>query len=118
MDNDDVHGVTVSREVCCQCDCETGNAGRYEDSLYAGDDGPYCEECWTDVPDRMSEAIAVLKADRIIHKRSISTLEADNERLRETAQGLIDNGQLTSFSKASVPSKYFVALSDELEQGN
>ena len=36
-------------ERCCKCDAPTGKAGREEDSLYAGADGPYCEECWCGV---------------------------------------------------------------------
>ena len=34
-------------EYCWLCDAPTGNAGRYEDSLYDTEEGgPYCEECW------------------------------------------------------------------------
>lgn len=35
-------------EYCCECEAPTGRAGRGEDSLYVGDAGPYCEECWDD----------------------------------------------------------------------
>ena len=33
-------------EHCCECDCHTGKAGAGDDSLYAGDYGPLCEECY------------------------------------------------------------------------
>lgn len=45
----------MEREHCCECDAETGRAGRFEDSLYAGDKGPYCEECWEDIPEEERE---------------------------------------------------------------
>ena len=32
-------------EYCCECGQPTGGAGRGEDSLYIGDDGPYCSAC-------------------------------------------------------------------------
>lgn len=32
-------------ELCCQCESPTGRAGRYDDSLYFGNHGPYCEDC-------------------------------------------------------------------------
>ena len=33
-------------ELCCDCDAATGRAGRADDSLYAGEYGPLCEECY------------------------------------------------------------------------
>jgi hypothetical protein len=33
-------------EYCCVCNQPTGRAGRADDSLYIGDDGPYCYECY------------------------------------------------------------------------
>lgn len=36
----------LTREICISCDGETGRAGKGEDSLYDGDDGPYCNECY------------------------------------------------------------------------
>ena len=36
-------GATL--EYCCKCGSATGRAGAGEDSLYIGDDGPFCEEC-------------------------------------------------------------------------
>ena len=44
-------------ELCCKCDDPTGRAGRHEDSLYAGDFGPYCEDCWGDVPEELFEIV-------------------------------------------------------------
>ncbi len=50
-------------ELCCECDGETGRAGAGEDSLYAGDKGPYCENCWYDLPEKFADEIARLRAD-------------------------------------------------------
>lgn len=33
-------------EYCIKCGEPTGNAGRTEDSLYVGHDGPYCISCY------------------------------------------------------------------------
>lgn len=39
----------MTSEMCCQCECPTGRAGRADDSLYTDNDwGPYCEDCWGD----------------------------------------------------------------------
>jgi hypothetical protein len=35
----------MSFEICCHCGNETGRAGRGEDSIYAGDLGPFCPDC-------------------------------------------------------------------------
>ncbi|EHJ49558.1 hypothetical protein DFW101_3562 [Solidesulfovibrio carbinoliphilus subsp. oakridgensis] len=35
-------------EHCCVCDNPTGRAGIGEDSLYVGDDGPFCESCFAE----------------------------------------------------------------------
>ena len=50
-------------ELCCECDGETGRAGAGEDSLYAGDFGPYCENCWYDLPEKFAGKIIRLRAD-------------------------------------------------------
>ncbi len=36
----------MSEEICSKCCGLTGKAGRGEDSLYYGDLGPFCGECW------------------------------------------------------------------------
>jgi len=55
----------MSLETCCECDEETGNAGRDEDSLYFGEAGPYCSQCYDDtisnLPDKLSEVEQSLK---------------------------------------------------------
>lgn len=38
-----------SLELCCECGCPTGRAGRGEDSLYIDDEGPFCEDCYKTV---------------------------------------------------------------------
>jgi len=48
-------------EYCCECDAPTDHAGAGEDSLYAGDRGPFCDECWSDLPDKLVEEIASLQ---------------------------------------------------------
>jgi hypothetical protein len=47
----------VKVELCCECQAETGRAGIAEDSLYAGGDGPYCEECWNDLREILAARI-------------------------------------------------------------
>ncbi len=58
-------------ERCCECDENTGRAGRADDSLYIDDTGPYCEECF----DRARRA-------------QLGTLAADNERLERWVNDL------------------------------
>lgn len=38
----------MTYETCTECGCETGKAGRGEDSLYSeyDDSGPYCGDCF------------------------------------------------------------------------
>jgi len=37
----------MKHEYCCKCDCETGNAGVGDGSLYLDNgDGPFCDECY------------------------------------------------------------------------
>lgn len=38
------------KEYCVECDCETEKAG--EDSLYFGDTGPLCEDCFDNMESR------------------------------------------------------------------
>lgn len=45
---------SASNEMCCKCHGQTGKAGGGDGSLYAGDYGPYCESCWSDVPDELA----------------------------------------------------------------
>ena len=47
----------MTLETCCECDAPTGRAGQGEDSLYAGNFGPYCEDCWDDVGDTLANEI-------------------------------------------------------------
>jgi hypothetical protein len=62
-----------SYEYCFLCDRETGKAGAVDDSIYCqhcyedGEDGPFCEECWT----------AHIKG----HERSQTKLTTANETL-------------------------------------
>ena len=54
----------MTLEICTNCGEPTGRAGRHEDSLYAGDFGPYCDECWTEVPNDLAEEL--IKKQRIV----------------------------------------------------
>lgn len=38
-----------AEERCYRCDALTGRAGKGEDSLYIGDHGPYCSECYNEL---------------------------------------------------------------------
>jgi phage terminase large subunit-like protein len=53
----------MTLEHCCACDRPTGRAGRGEDSLYAGDFGPYCEDCWCEVPEKLAALVATKGAE-------------------------------------------------------
>lgn len=37
----------MSLEYCFRCGDPTGRAGRGDDSIYIGDEGPFCEECYS-----------------------------------------------------------------------
>lgn len=53
-------GTTL--EYCCECEEPTGRAGRDEDSLYDGEDGPYCQPCYDDL--FVGDAIVAELGDR------------------------------------------------------
>jgi hypothetical protein len=63
-------------EYCCECDQATGNAGIMDDSLFAGHLGPYCEDCWGDLPAKLAE-----ENDSLLAK--IARLEAGIRAVRE-----------------------------------
>jgi hypothetical protein len=45
------------KEHCIECDALTGKAGEGDDSLYDKEgNGPYCEDCWTDLPEAVKES--------------------------------------------------------------
>ena len=53
------HGAVNARypgctlEYCCECGLPTGRTGAGDDSLFTEDGGPYCEECWMDLPEEV-----------------------------------------------------------------
>jgi len=51
----------MTLETCCECDAPTGRAGRGEDSLYAEDFGPYCVDCWYELPHTFAAEIERLR---------------------------------------------------------
>lgn len=61
--NQDHHAVVngrypgLTREHCFLCEAETGRAGKHDDSIYdSAGEGPYCEECFHNHPERFDEA--------------------------------------------------------------
>lgn len=83
-------------EHCCECDAHTGRAGRADDSLYAGDWGPYCEDCWGEVPEKLVALIDTLKAQ----------LAAEREKVRMLEGLLIDLNTVWSKSRYNRSKKY------------
>lgn len=84
-------------EHCCECDAHTGRAGRADDSLYAGDWGPYCEDCWGEVPEKLVALMATLEAQ-------LAAERADADRLITLLPGTIyldppDGGSVTIFEQ-------------------
>ena len=65
----------IEFEHCCECDAHTGYAGRGEDSLYAGSRGPYCDDCWGEVPDKLAEECDALKASLADTKAQLANRE-------------------------------------------
>ncbi len=64
----------MTLETCCECDAPTGRAGRGEDSLYAGDFGPYCGDCWYEVPEMLANEIDRLTS-RIVELQGVIGLQ-------------------------------------------
>lgn len=65
----------MSLEYCFRCGDPTGRAGRGDDSIYIGDEGPFCEECYAKSPtasmtiDHLELAKAIFAAGfRLGHK--------------------------------------------------
>lgn len=86
----------MSLEYCCECDEETGNAGRGEDSLFieVGDAevGPLCSSCYgnqaADTIETLQSKLTALEAELddagsgcTYHAKIIADLQAENERL-------------------------------------
>lgn len=63
-------------ELCIRCDEPTGRAGRSEDSLYAGEVGPFCEDCWGEVPDEMYAELCTANS-------ATASMRGENKRLLE-----------------------------------
>ena len=63
----------MSLETCCECEMETGNAGMYEESLYFGNAGPYCSQCYDDVimdlPDKLNQIEQALENALLVIKK-------------------------------------------------
>ena len=68
----------MTLEICTNCGEPTGRAGRHEDSLYAGDFGPYCDECWEEVPNDLAEGL-------LAKQREIAAKDAEIARLNVMA---------------------------------
>ncbi len=89
-------------EMCCKCSEPTGRAGRCEDSMYAGDAGPYCEDCWADVPEEQANEIDM-------HKRDLTRLRAEleeaNKKLRHYERTVCLDDDLVSRHPDGVETK-------------
>lgn len=70
----------INIEYCIECDGATGNAGRDEDSLYAGEFGTYCEECWCEVPVKLAEAIKAKDKEITDLKYVLNMFYSENEK--------------------------------------
>jgi hypothetical protein len=94
----------MTMETCCDCGAETGRAGRGDDSLYAGDYGPYCECCWDDLRASQADEIDRLRAenadlsralimernaDAMLHQ-SLTSLRADKAALVEALEQIAE----------------------------
>lgn len=69
-------------EHCCECDGWTGRAGKGDDSLYAGNYGPYCEDCWGDVPGMLADKVDDLRSINRQHRDDMEKLFAENVELK------------------------------------
>lgn len=58
-------------EMCCNCDNPTGKAGRCEDSMYLGDKGPYCEECYDKKCEKLSEELQDIRAELAVANQQL-----------------------------------------------
>lgn len=63
----------MSLEFCRECDEATGNAGRNEDSIYFGQSGPYCSDCYDklieELPGQLNEMETALESVVLFLKR-------------------------------------------------
>ena len=55
--------MTLPLEYCFKCNDPTGRAGRYDDSLYLGNEGPYCRPCFDKAnPPEPQDAVELAQA--------------------------------------------------------
>jgi len=64
----------MNYEHCCECDAHTGRAGAGDGSLYAGDWGPYCEECWYDLPGNLVDKYTALETENAQLRAELTAL--------------------------------------------
>jgi len=74
-------------ESCCSCGEHTGRAGASEDSIYAGDAGPFCETCWNDI---MTWVETDRDVELVCEQNRAKELDAEIERLREHLGRLLE----------------------------
>ena len=87
----------IEFEHCCECDAHTGYAGRGEDSLYAGSRGPYCDDCWGEVPDKLAEGCDDKDAEIARLRRRLSEVESQHNFCHEIAGCTSDNCKAGGF---------------------
>ena len=72
--------------MCIECDCETGNAGNGEGSLYFREEGPYCEDCYNSI---CVEMVPIIEEEAAALEARVKELEGENARLREALEKML-----------------------------
>ncbi len=72
--------MSETREVCIDCDKETGRAGPMEDSIFQGSHGPLCEDCYDEWPEKQIELVQELT-------KTIRDMKPDADRFRWLLSG-------------------------------
>ena len=77
-------------ELCIRCQEPTGRAGWDEDSLYASGFGPYCSDCWDDIPHEFAEQIEALQKRCVELEREKDELQAGIQNALADIEGIRD----------------------------
>lgn len=67
-------------EHCAECDSMTGNAGRYDGSLYHAHEGPFCRECydaWDELVIEDRDRLRKLLAKQVVMPERCNELQSD-----------------------------------------
>lgn len=73
-------------EYCCECDEPTGNAGKGDGSLYIAHEGPFCDDCHSNISEERFEEYHIikskLKAVEEAKKELVESIECIESRVR------------------------------------